>query len=87
MSLELLNSVISGGENFDDLFEKTWYSHLIKKRKPNTSAFKFIIAQSGIEAAEALFIDDAMINVEGAIKAGLQALHLSPGKAILDLGL
>jgi len=34
-----------------------------------------------------LFIDDAMINVEGAIKAGLQAVHLSPGKTILDLGL
>jgi hypothetical protein len=28
---------------------------------------------------------DAMINVEGAIKAG--AVHLSPGKTILDPGL
>ena len=79
--------MISGGENFDHLFEKTWYSHLIKKRKPETSVFKFIIEQSGIEAAEALFIDDAVINVEGAIKAGPPAVHLSPGKTILDLGL
>jgi len=78
---------ISGGVNFDDLFETAWYSHIIKMRKPDVAAFQFIIKESGINASETLFIDDALINVEGAMKAGLQAVHLSVGKTILELGL
>lgn len=80
-------SEISDGENFDSLFEKAWYSHIIKMRKPDVKAFKFIIGESNIDAAETLFIDDALVNVEGAKEAGLQAIHLSEGKTILDIEL
>lgn len=79
--------IISGGNNFDDLFEKAWYSHLIKMRKPDVSAFEFVINAANIDAAETLFIDDALVNVEGAMKAGLQTAYLSPGKTIFDLQL
>jgi glucose-1-phosphatase len=78
---------ISGGKNFDDLFEKAWYSHLIKMRKPDVTAFEFVINAGNIDAAETLFIDDALVNVEGAMKAGLQAAYLPPGKTIFDLQL
>lgn len=78
---------ISGGENFDDLFEKAWYSHIIKMRKPDISAFQFVTDKSNIDKKETLFIDDALVNVEGAIKAGLQATHLLPGKTVFDLQL
>ncbi|WP_165761288.1 HAD family hydrolase [Niastella koreensis] len=77
---------VYGGE-MDDLFIKAYYSHLIRMRKPDVAAFEYVIKASGVNAAETLFIDDALINVEGAHKAGLQALHLSDGKTILDLGL
>jgi glucose-1-phosphatase len=78
---------VSGGENFDDLFEKAWYSHLIKMRKPDINAFQYVISESNIDASETLFIDDAPVNVEGAMQAGLQGLHLSNSKTILDLEL
>ncbi|MES1225872.1 MAG: HAD family phosphatase [Bacteroidota bacterium] len=78
---------LSNGENFDNLFKKAWYSHLIKMRKPDLSAFHFIISQAGIDPGESLFVDDALVNVEGALQAGLHAVHLSPGKTIFDLGL
>ena len=71
----------------DDHFEKAWYSHLINQRKPDVAAFEYVIKHSNIEAGETLFIDDALINVEGARKAGLQAVHLTGGQTILDLGL
>jgi putative hydrolase of the HAD superfamily len=75
------------GAALDDHFEIAWYSHLINQRKPDVAAFEYVIKHSNIEAAETLFIDDALVNVEGAGKAGLQAVHLTGGKTILDLGL
>ena len=75
------------GFEMDDLFEKAWYSHLIKQRKPDVAAYEYVIKHSNMEAAETLFIDDAQANIEGARLAGLQAFHLTGGKTILDLGL
>jgi putative hydrolase of the HAD superfamily len=75
------------GAELDDHFEKAWYSHRINLRKPDVAAFDYVVANSGITAADTLFIDDALVNVEGARKAGLQALHLTGGKTILDIGL
>jgi FMN phosphatase YigB (HAD superfamily) len=75
------------GAPMDSLFEKAYYSHLINRRKPDVAAFEYVINDSGLNPAETLFIDDAMVNVEGARQAGLQAIHLIPGKTILDLGL
>jgi putative hydrolase of the HAD superfamily len=75
------------GSAMDDLFEKAYYSHLINRRKPDVEAFHYVIKDSNLNAAETLFIDDALVNVEGARLAGLQAVHLTGGKTILDLGL
>ena len=70
-----------------DHFEKAWYSHVINKRKPDVAAFQYVIRDSNLDPAATLFIDDALVNVEGARSAGLQAIHLAPGKTVLDLGL
>ena len=75
------------GNNLDDHFEKAYYSHLINYRKPDVAAFEYVINDSGVNPAETIFIDDALNNVEGAKRAGLQAIHLSPGKTVLDLAL
>ena len=75
------------GEPMDSLFEKAWYSHIIKQRKPDVPAYQYVISNSNIEAATTLFIDDALNNIEGAREAGLQAVHLEPGKTIFDLNL
>ncbi|OQP65742.1 hypothetical protein A3860_14175 [Niastella vici] len=75
------------GAAMDDLFERAYYSHLINQRKPDVAAFQYVINDSKLEAEETLFIDDALVNVEGARLAGLQAVHLTGGKTILDLGL
>lgn len=71
----------------DGLFEKAWYSHVINRRKPDVEAFRFVVNDAGLKAAETLFIDDTLPNVEGARTAGLQGLHLEPGMSILNLGL
>ena len=75
------------GRELDSLFEKVWYSHIIKRRKPDLEAYRFVLEDGQLTAAETLFVDDTLVNVEGALAAGLQARHLQKGMSILDLGL
>ena len=72
---------------FDELFEKAYYSHEIKLRKPTREAFDYVIRDAGLHAGETLFVDDMLVNVEGARAAGLQAAQVEPGMTILDLDL
>jgi putative hydrolase of the HAD superfamily len=65
-----------GYTNFDELFEKAWFSFNIGLKKPDTAIFRFVTNQSGLNPAETLFIDDTLMHVEGANKAGLHAHHL-----------
>lgn len=72
---------------FDDHFEKTYYSQLLGKRKPDVASYKQIITEQNLDASRTLFIDDSSLNIEGAISAGLQGVHIKPDKTILDLDL
>lgn len=73
------------GSLLDDLFEKAWYSHNIRLRKPDVKAFEYVLSDKQLLPHETLFIDDALVNVEGARAAGIQGLHLEPGKSVLDI--
>ena len=65
-----------GIANLENHFEKVYYSHLIGIRKPNKEGFIYIVDDQQINANETLFIDDSPQHVEGALKAGLQAVWL-----------
>ncbi|MBZ5857818.1 HAD-IA family hydrolase [Flavihumibacter profundi] len=75
------------GKPFDDYFEKAYYSHILGKRKPYVESYHHLLQDAGIQAHETVFIDDTMPNIEGAINAGLKAIHLAPGTTVLDLDL
>lgn len=64
------------GHDFDELFEKAWWSFRIGMRKPYTETFLWVLQDGGLNAGETLFIDDTLKHVEGARKAGLKGLHL-----------
>jgi len=61
--------------DFDALFVKPYYSHLIGHRKPHSATYQYVIEDAGIEATETLFIDDNAANIEGAKSIGLQTIH------------
>lgn len=67
----------SSRKPFNSYFSKAFYSQQIGQRKPNISAYSFVLQQAGINAHETLFIDDILKNVEAAKQAGLHTLHLS----------
>lgn len=67
-----------------ELFEKVYYSHYSGIRKPDTEIFKMILKENQLAAEETLFIDDSPQHVEGASRAGLQALLLDHKKTTLE---
>ena len=73
-----------GSGAIDDHFEKTYYSHLLGMRKPDRASFEHILQENQLEREETLFVDDAIVNVEGAEQAGLKGLYLRPGISLLD---
>jgi glucose-1-phosphatase len=73
-----------GDTAFDSYFEKTYYSHLLGMRKPDRESFEHILKENQLTGSETLFVDDAIVNVEGAEQAGLKGLFLRPGISLLD---
>jgi putative hydrolase of the HAD superfamily len=73
-----------GSGSLEDLFERTYYSHLLGMRKPDKASYEYILRENGLEGQETLFVDDAIVNVEGAEQAGLKGLFLRPGISLLD---
>jgi putative hydrolase of the HAD superfamily len=71
--------------SLDDLFEKAYYSHIAGYRKPDHQSFRNILEDSNLKPEETLFIDDALVNVEAAREVGMKAIHLQPGKTIIDV--
>ena len=54
-------------------FERVFASHELGLRKPDRAAFDHVVREIGVPAKEILFLDDTLVNVEGARAAGLQA--------------
>jgi FMN phosphatase YigB (HAD superfamily) len=73
------------GGRLEDLFEKAYFSHVLGHRKPDLAGFEQIIRENGLNPRETLFVDDALINVEGAMKTGLKGLYLPEGIYITDI--
>jgi FMN phosphatase YigB (HAD superfamily) len=75
------------GKAFNDCFVKTYYSHEMGLRKPDPESYKMILREQQLIAAETLFIDDTIKNVEAAQELGMIGLHLVKPATVLDLGL
>jgi putative hydrolase of the HAD superfamily len=74
-------------KNLDKLFIKTYYSHKMGLRKPSKEIFETVLKAENLNAAETIFIDDSLANIEAAKLAGLQTIHLLSPKTVLELDL
>jgi FMN phosphatase YigB (HAD superfamily) len=61
-----------GMDDNSGLFEKTYYSHLVGKRKPDAEIFEQVLQENKLDPAETLFIDDSPQHLETAKNLGLQ---------------
>ena len=74
-----------GLSQFKSMFKKLYFSHHVKMRKPDLEIFELVLSENGLNPDTTLFIDDSPQHIEGAKKAGIQALHLKDGMDICDL--
>ena len=73
---------LTGNTSF---FEKDYYSHLLRMRKPDEEIFKFVLDTHTLNPAETLFVDDSPQHIETAKKLGLQAHLLGPDNTLPQL--
>ena len=67
---------MSSTMDFIHLFDCTFPSHLTGYLKPDSDAYVYAAKEMGIRPDEALFLDDNRINIEGAQKAGMDAVEV-----------
>jgi FMN phosphatase YigB (HAD superfamily) len=67
-----------------ELFEKTYYSHLMGKRKPDAEIFEQVLLENNLDPSETLFIDDSPQHLETAKKLGLQTYLMTAPDNIQD---
>ena len=71
-------------DEFYDLFDKVYYSHEVKLRKPDPNIFKLVINENNLKIKNTLFIDDSIQHIDSAKKLGLQTYHLNNSMESLE---
>ncbi len=74
-----------GYGEFDELFEKAYFSFDLHLLKPNLEVFEFMINQHDFNPSTTLFIDDNAKNIEAAQKLGLKTYQLIKPERIRDI--
>jgi putative hydrolase of the HAD superfamily len=59
----------------DEIFETVVDSGFVGCRKPESRIYELTLERIGHAAGACLFVDDVLVNCEGARKAGLNAVH------------
>ena len=61
----------------DDVFEKTYYSHKLKMRKPAPEIYEYVIDDNRLIPNETLFLDDTYDNILAAEELRINTFHVS----------
>jgi HAD superfamily hydrolase (TIGR01549 family) len=76
---------IHGVKNFEDYFDKVYYSCRVGLRKPNKEIFELVLKENDLDPAETVFIDDSIQHVQGAGECGIKAYLLNKNMEVGDL--
>jgi len=69
----------------DSYFEKVYYSHLLKLRKPKMEIFDLVCKEQNLPVSDTIFIDDTIGHIDGAKAFGLNGVHLKQGITLESL--
>lgn len=69
---------------FADAFDVLIISAEVGLVKPDPRIYQLTLDQLGVEAEQAVFIDDFVENVEGARQIGMKAIHFQSPEQVID---
>ncbi|MEZ4944496.1 MAG: HAD family phosphatase [Cyclobacteriaceae bacterium] len=75
----------AGVDKLDVFFEKAYYSHLVHMRKPDAEIFEMVLSANKLEANETLFLDDNLLNLEGASRLGINTIQVKNPDQLFEL--
>ncbi len=67
------------------LFDNTFLSYQIGMRKPDIEIYNYVCDEMNYKKNETLFVDDSLININGSISAGLNAIHFTDDILLSDI--
>ena len=70
-------------EKFDDAFDHMIISAEVGAMKPEAKIYKIALEQAGVQANEAVFVDDFAVNIEGCEKVGMQGIYFEDAESTL----
>jgi len=74
-----------GYNEFDELFDKAYFSFDLHLSKPNPDIYEFVMNQHKLVPEETLFIDDNLDNINAAKSFGWKTHHLINPERIRDI--
>lgn len=74
-----------GVKNFEDYFDKLYYSCRVGMRKPDKEIFELLLKENDLIPSETVFIDDSIQHVQGAGACGINAYLLPQNMEVGDL--
>jgi glucose-1-phosphatase len=87
--LHYINQVIlpkiTGENNLDAYFHKSYYSHRMGKRKPEPEIFEQVLVENELDHAQTLFLDDNALNTEGAGKVGIKTVYITSPEQVFNV--
>ncbi|HEY0743304.1 MAG TPA: HAD family phosphatase [Chryseosolibacter sp.] len=83
--LSYINSKLLPKEasSLDQYFHKAYYSHRMLKRKPDAEIFEQVLQENDLLAEQTIFLDDNLMNVNGAESVGIKTVHVTTPDLIL----
>ena len=67
---------VFGEASLDRYFHKAYYSHRMKKRKPDANIYEQVLDENNLKPHETLFLDDNADNIAGANALGIRTVHV-----------
>ena len=74
--------MISEFDSLEKLMDKTYYSHLLKTRKPEPKAWEIILNENQLAAESVLYFDDNERNHQVATELGFDSVLIDPDHTI-----
>jgi len=71
-------------EKFEDAFDRLIISAEVGAMKPEAKIYRIALEQFGVSPNEAVFVDDVQVNIEGAVKVGMQGIHFRDPETVLQ---